>query len=84
MQHSDDTITEMCRPGGVFTSSLTGRTTDLNYTSSLRAEDVSLSLSGTTVECEDGPSREVIGSTTVCIAGRIYLDIIHVSNLFSV
>ena len=56
-------------PGGVFTSFLTGQT-GLNYTSSLRAEDVPLSLNGTIVECVDGADLQIIGSTNLCFAGR--------------
>ena len=40
-----------CGPERIFRSSLTGRT-GVNYTSSLRAEDVPLSLNGTVVECQ--------------------------------
>ena len=54
--HNDDNFMQRCGPGGVFTSSLTGQT-GLNYTSSLRAEDVPLSLNGTIVECVDGSDR---------------------------
>ena len=61
--------TQNCGPGGVFTSSLTGQTGD-NYTSSLRTEDMSLSLNGTTVECVDGIDLQIIGSTTIYIAGK--------------
>ena len=60
---------DTCGPGGVFTSSLTGQT-GLNYTSSLRAEDVSLSLNGTIVECVDGADLQIIGSTKICIVGK--------------
>ena len=67
-----------CGPGGVFTSSLTA---GINYTSSLRAEDVPLSLNGTIVECVDGAELRTIGSAGICIAGRINFRPCHVSNL---
>ena len=59
---------QSCGPGEVFTSFLTGQT-GLNYTSSLRAEDVPLSLNGTIVECVDGVDLQIIGSATICIVG---------------
>ena len=70
--HSDDTFMQNCGPGGVFTSSPTGQT-GLNYTSSLRAEDVPLSLNRTIVELEyvDGVDLQIIGSATICIVGRL-------------
>ena len=63
---------DTCGPGEVFTSSLTGQT-GLNYTSSLRAEDVPLSLNGTIVECVDGADLQIIGSANICIAGKGFL-----------
>ena len=60
---------QRCGPGGVFTSSFTGQT-GLSYTSSLRAEDVPLSLNGTTVECMDGADLQTIGSANICIVGK--------------
>ena len=60
---------QSCGPGEVFTSFLTGQT-GLNYTSSLRAEDVPLSLNATVVKCVDGSDLQIIGSTTICIVGR--------------
>ena len=60
-----------CGTDRIFTSSLTGRD-GLNYTSSLRAEDVPLSLSGTVVECEDGADLQTIGSTTICVICKSY------------
>ena len=60
---------QRCGPGDIFTSSLTGRT-GLNYTSSLRAEDVPLSLNWTVVECVDGADLQTIGSTNICIVGE--------------
>ena len=60
-----------CGPGGIFTSSLTGQT-GVNYTSSLRAEDVPLNLNGTVVECVDGATLQPIGSTSICVIGRSY------------
>ena len=61
--------TQRCGRERVFTSSLIGQT-GLNYTSSLRAEDVSLSLDGTLVECVDGTDLQIIGSAIICIAGK--------------
>ena len=61
--------TQRCGLGDVFTSSLTGQT-GLNYTSSLRAEDVPLSLNGTVVECVDGIDLQTIGSATICIVSK--------------
>ena len=60
---------QRCGTDRIFTSSLTGRT-GLNYTSSLRAEDVPLSLNGTVVECVDGAYLQTIGSTNICIISR--------------
>ena len=57
---------QRCGPDRIFTSSLTGRD-GLNYTSSLRAEDVPLSLNWTVVECVDGADLETIGSATICV-----------------
>ena len=51
-QHVPDE-TQRCVHKRVFTSSLTGQN-GLNYTSSLRAEDVSLSLNRTIMEYVDG------------------------------
>ena len=62
--------TQRCGPGMAFTSSPTGQT-GLNYTSSLRAEDVPLSLNGTIVECVDGSDLQTIGSAIICIAGKL-------------
>ena len=62
-----------CGPGEIFTSSLTGQT-GVNYTSSLRAEDVPLSLSGTVVECWDGADLQTIGSANICIVGKSTLS----------
>ena len=67
--HNQPEQMQNCGPGDIFTSSLTGRT-GVNYTSSLRAEDVPLSLSGTVVECVDGADLQTIGSTTICIISR--------------
>ena len=60
---------EMQNCGGIFTSSLTGRD-GLNYNSSLRAEDVPLSLNWTVVECVDGADLDTIGSANICIISR--------------
>ena len=62
---------DRCGPDRIFTSSLTGRD-GLNYTSSLRAEDVPLSLNWTVVECVDGADLDTIGSTNICIIGKSY------------
>ena len=67
--HNDNAFMQTCGPGRVFTSNLTGQT-GFNYTSSLRAEDVPLSLNGTIVECVDGTDRQIIGSANICIVGR--------------
>ena len=64
---------DRCGPDRIFTSSLTGQT-GLNYTSSLRAEDVPLSLNWTVVECVDGASLQTIGSTNICIVGKYNTD----------
>ena len=74
VQHNIPDEMQTCGPGGVFTSSLTGQT-ELNYTSSLRAEDVPLSLNGTRVECVDGADLQIVGSANICIAGTSYLNI---------
>ena len=60
---------DSCGPDRIFTSSLTGQT-GVNYTSSLRAEDVPLSLNGTVVECVDGADLRTIVSTSICIISR--------------
>ena len=57
---------QRCGPDRLFTSSLTGRD-GLNYTSSLRAEDVPLSLNWTVVECVDGADLETIRSYNICV-----------------
>ena len=77
--HNIPELMQNCGPDRIFTSSLTGRT-GLNYTSSLRAEDVPLSLNGTMVECVDGADLQTIGSTNICIVGKhdpfhcVYVD----------
>ena len=58
-----------CGPDRIFTSSLTGRD-GINYTSSLRAEDVPLRLNGTVVECVDGADLQIIGSANICVIGK--------------
>ena len=78
---SDDM--DSCGPGGVFKSFLTGQT-GLNYTSSLRAEDVPLSVSGTITECVDGIDLQIIGSATICITGKGYLYIGNLSCVIMV
>ena len=67
--HNIPELMQNCGPGEIFTSSLTGQT-GLSYTSSLRAEDVPLSLNGTEVECVDGADLQTIGSTNICIISR--------------
>ena len=62
-----------CGTERIFTSSLTGQT-GLYYTSSLRAEDVPLSLSGTVVECVDGADLQTIGSYNICVIGKSELQ----------
>ena len=69
VSHNIPGETDNCGPGDIFSSSLTGQT-GLNYTSSLRAEDVPLSLNWTVVECVDGADLQTIGSTTICIVGK--------------
>ena len=64
--HNQPEQMQRCGPDRIFTSSLTGRT-GLNYTSSLRAEDVPLSLNGTIVECVDGADPQPIGSANICV-----------------
>ena len=63
-----------CGTDRIFTSSLTGRT-GLNYTSSLRAEDVPLSLNWTVVECVDGADLQTIGSYNICVIGKSELQL---------
>ena len=67
--HNIPELMTSCGPGDIFTSFLTGQT-GLSYTSSLRAEDVPLSLNGTEVECVDGADLQTIGSTNICIISR--------------
>ena len=71
---------QSCGPGEVFTSFLTGQT-GLNYTSSLRAEDVPLSLNGTLVECVNGEDLQTIGSANICIVSKRCVYIIIPSSL---
>ena len=60
---------DSCGPGDIFTSSL-DVDAEVNYTSSLRAEDVPLTLNGTVVECVDGADTRIIGSSNICIVGK--------------
>ena len=69
--HNQPTVMPRCGPDRMFTSSLTGQT-GLNYTSSLRAEDVPLSLNWTVVECVDGEGLQTIGSANICVIGKSY------------
>ena len=62
---------QSCGTERIFTSSLTGQT-GLNYTSSLRAEDVPLSLNWTVVECVDGADLQLIGSANICVICKSY------------
>ena len=64
---------DSCGPGDIFTSSL-DVDADINYTSSLRAEDVPLSLNWTVVECVSGADLQKIGSTNICIVGKYNTD----------
>ena len=66
VSHNQPNEMQDCGPGDIFTSNLTGQT-GVNYTSSLRAEDVPLSLNWTMVECVDGAGPWSIGSATICI-----------------
>ena len=67
--HNQPELMQSCGPGDIFRLSLTGQI-GLNYTSSLRAEDVPLSLNGTVVECVDGADLQTIGSTNICVVGK--------------
>ena len=69
VRHNRPDVTVICGPGGVFTAYHTGQT-GLNYTSSLRAEAVPLSVNGTIVECEDA-DLQIIGSANICIVGTL-------------
>ena len=71
--HNQPSVMQSCGPDRIFTSSLTGRD-GLSYTSSLRAEDVPLSLNGTVVECVDGADLQIIGSANICIVGKYNTD----------
>ena len=64
---------DSCGPGDIFTLSLDVNAA-INYTSSLRAEDVPLSLNGTVVECVDGADARIFGSTNICIVGKYNTD----------
>ena len=66
--HNQPELMQRCGPDRIFTSSL-DVDAEVNYTSSLRAEDVPLSLNWTVVECVDVGVRN-IGSTTICIVGK--------------
>ena len=67
--HNQPDEMQNCGPGDIFTSSLTGQT-GVNYTSSLRAEDVPLILNWTVVECVDGADLQTIGSANICVIGK--------------
>ena len=67
--HNQPTVMQNCGPGDIFRSSLDVNA-EVNYTSSLRAEDVPLSLNWTVVECVDGADLQPIGSTNICIVGE--------------
>ena len=69
VSHNQPELMQNCGPGEIFRSSLDVDAA-VNYTSSLRAEDVPLSLNGTVVECVDGADLQTIGSTNICIAGK--------------
>ena len=78
VRHNRPDFMDTCGPGEVFTANLTGQT-GLNYTSSLRAEDVPLSLNGTIVECLD-IDLQIIGSVTICIVGKSLLRCVFISK----
>ena len=63
--HNSPELIQRCGPDRIFTSSL-DVDAEVNYTSSLRAEDVTLSLNGTVVDV----GVRNIGSTTICIVGK--------------
>ena len=67
--HNQPSVIQTCGQGNIFTSSL-DVDAEVNYTSSLRAEDVPLSLNWTMVECVDGADLQPIASTTICIVGE--------------
>ena len=67
--HNQPAVMQTCGPDRIFRPSL-DVDAEVNYTSSLRAEDVPLSLSGTVVECVDGADLQTIGSTNICIVGK--------------
>ena len=67
--HNQPEQMQRCGPNRIFTSSL-DVDAEVSYTSSLRAEDVPLSLNGTMVECVDGAGPQPIDSTTICIVGK--------------
>ena len=69
MIHNQPEQMQRCGTDRIFTSSLTGRD-GINYTSSLRAEDVPLSLNWTVVECVDGADLQTIGSANICVIGK--------------
>ena len=69
--HNEPEQIQRCGPDRIFTSSLTGRD-GVNYTSSLRAEDVPLSLNWTVVECVDGAALQLIGSANICVICKSY------------
>ena len=67
--HNQPELMQRCGPDRIFRSSL-DVDAEVNYTSSLRAEDVPLSLNWTVVECVDGAYLQTIGSTNICIVGK--------------
>ena len=69
--HSIPEQTTSCGPEDIFTSSL-DVDAEVNYTSSLRAEDVPLSLNRTVVGCRDGADTQTIGSANICIVGKSF------------
>ena len=78
VSHNQPDEMDNCGPDRIFTSSLTGQT-GVNYTSSLRAEDVPLSLNGTVVECVDGADLRTIGSTNICVICKSELQcLLHI------
>ena len=71
--HNQPELLQRCGPERIFRSSL-DVDAEVSYTSSLRAEDVPLSLNGTMVECVDGADLQIIGSYIICIVGKYNTD----------
>lgn len=69
VEHNKPEIMQTCGPNDIFTSSLTGQSGP-NFTSSLRADNVPLSVNGTRVECVDTLVEKMIESANICIVGQ--------------